>query len=154
MPEEGNYHETGRKIVFQELPFKGALFLLACLFFGIDRTMPHVLQVKLVEVRKTAIPATDSEVVTADEHIVRPCDPAVAATGRDHHLPGIITPERSIASLAGDCLHPGYKDAGCATVLTHDLCPVGHRLDNLLCFLSAMVTGGPVPGEDEPVDHK
>jgi hypothetical protein len=76
------------------------------------------LKVELIEVGKTAVPAL-----------------CIAL-----EFPYIITPNLYEHSGFAHILKPGDKDPCCTTVIARNLCFVWYRLDDLICYLFAMVT--------------
>jgi len=104
----------------------------------------HVLQVELVEMGETTVPAPDGEMAAPDCKIVRAENFAVPAPGFRHQVPQVVTADLRKTSRLCHVLNPGDKNTGGTAMTAGHLCLVRNGLDNLVCILSAVVADGPV----------
>jgi len=114
----------------------------------------YVLQIELIEMSEPAVPAPDGKMPAPNRKIVRSGHMTVPALRLLNKLPEVIAPDFRECSRCRHILHAGDKDPGRPAVVARNLCLVGHRLDDLVCLLSAVVTASAVFREDEPVAHE
>jgi hypothetical protein len=112
----------------------------ACLFPGVF----NELQVEPVEMGKPAVPAPDREIPAADRGIMRACHLAVPAQCCWYKAPDIITSWLDIIPLFTDIFNNRDIRPRSPAVITHDLCTVWDRGDDLVDIFVAVVTGSPV----------
>jgi hypothetical protein len=120
---------------------------------GRQLVLGNVLEIKFIEMGKSAVPAPDGKVPAADGQVMGTGDMAVAAGGRLNKFPEIVAADLRERSFFANILDPGYENPGSPAVIAGNLCLVRYRHDDLVGNLFAVVTVSPVPREDEPFAH-
>jgi hypothetical protein len=114
----------------------------------------HILKIEPVEMGKPAVLAPYGKMPAADCQIMRAGHMAMPAFRRLDKPPEIIAPDLGKRSGLGHLLNTWDKNPGGAAIFTFNLSLVGHRFDDLVSHLFAVITIGAVPGKDEPVAHE
>ena len=102
---------------------------------------------------KSTITTPDCKMPTSYGQVMRSGDVAIPAGRSFNQLPEIITADLCKSTFFTDVLNTGDEHAGSSTVVAGNLGLVRNRLDDLVSYFLAMITGSTVPCEDEPVAH-
>jgi len=101
-----------------------------------------------------AVPAPDRKVPASYRKIMRAIYMTMPALCGLDKFPEIIAPDLCVRSHLCHFLDPRNKDTGRPAVIARYLSLVGNRLDDLVCYLFAVITVGTVFCENEPVAHE
>ena len=110
-------------------------------------------EIELVEMGKSAVPATNRDVPCPDREIVGTGNVAVPAISRFDEIPDRVFPNLRECTGLDDIFNPGDEDPGRPAVIAYHLRSVRHRSDVLIRILPAVIAIGPVPGINEVLVH-
>jgi hypothetical protein len=114
----------------------------------------HILQIKPIEMSKTAVPAPDGKIPASNKNIVEPCYMAVPAIRGMRKVPCIITINFNIGTRVSDIFNSGNKNTDHPAIIAYYLSLIGYCMNDLVCHLFTMVTISVQFHGNERVAHK
>jgi hypothetical protein len=90
--------------------------------------------------RKPAVPAPDGKIPASNKYIMGSCYIAVPATRGMRQVPCIITINFDIGTRVRDIFNTGDENTDYPAIITYYLSLIGDCMNDLVCYLFAMVT--------------
>jgi hypothetical protein len=103
--------------------------------------------------REPAVPAADRKMPASNGDIMKTVHMAVPAICGFFKVPDIITSDFGKCTRLRYILDTRDKDPCCTTIVTRYFGLVRDSFNDLICYLSAVIAVGSIPGKDELVAH-